>query len=181
MTVTDSARPLILPEMAIERVRRVTRQFDTRQVGADRRQMSAWSRDRGPNRKSRSGRYFYLSGDREMKEKEKAEHLHVPFDYVQYPGKRPFLAPIHESQKPEIPVCRERNEKEKTTGHHRNTLRASLGWLSLGQYGHLNRLPLLSRRSDSSAMTCPHGIIIGGFWSVACSFETGQTKIEWKR
>lgn len=30
-------------------------------------------------------------------------------------------------------------------------------------------------------MTCPHGIIIGGFWSVACSLETGQTKIEWKR
>lgn len=64
---------------------------------------------------------------------------------------------------------------------HRNTFLASRGWLSFGQYGHLNRLPLPSRFSDSSAMTCPHGIIIGGFWSVACSFDTGHTKIEWKR
>jgi hypothetical protein len=30
-------------------------------------------------------------------------------------------------------------------------------------------------------MTCPHGIIIGGFSSVACSLETGQTKMEWNR
>lgn len=52
MTVTDSDRPLILPERATEGVRRVTMQFETRKVGADRRQMSAWSRDHGPNRKS---------------------------------------------------------------------------------------------------------------------------------
>src|SRR4051794_25522333 len=69
-------------------------------------------------------------------------------------------------------------EKEEL---HRNTLRASLGWLSLGQYGHLNRLLFPRRFSDSSAMTCPQGIIIGGFSSVACSLDTGQTKIEWKR
>lgn len=65
--------------------------------------------------------------------------------------------------------------------NHINIFRASRGWLSFGQYGHLNRLPLHSRFSDSSAITCPQGIIIGGFWSVACSFDTGQTKIEWKR
>ena len=33
------------------------------------------------------------------------------------------------------------------------TLRASLGWLSLGQYGHLNLAPLDSLSSDSCAMT----------------------------
>ena len=64
--------------------------------------------------------------------------------------------------------------------HQRNTFFASRGLLSLGQYGHLNSEPLLSLSSDSLAMTCPHGIIIGGFWSVPCSFETGQTKMEWK-
>lgn len=77
--------------------------------------------------------------------------------------------------------------KEKESEHlwykntYKNTFLASLGWLSLGQYGHLNRLPLPRRFNDSCAITCPHGIIIGGFSSVACSFDTGQTKIEWKR
>jgi hypothetical protein len=64
--------------------------------------------------------------------------------------------------------------------HYKNTFTASLGWLSPGQYGHLNRVPLLSLAKDSSAMTWPQGIIMGGFASVDCSLETGQTKIEWK-
>lgn len=85
MTVTGSDRPLILPERATEGVRRVTMQFETRKVGADCRQMSAWSRDRGPNRKSWSRRYFYLSGDREMKEKELS--MYMCLNYVQpFPG-----------------------------------------------------------------------------------------------
>ena len=54
----------------------------------------------------------------------------------------------------------------------------SSGLLSLGQYGHLNLDPLLNLANDSCATTCPQGIIIGGFSSVVCSFETGQTKIE---
>ena len=54
----------------------------------------------------------------------------------------------------------------------------SSGRLSLGQYGHLNRDPLLSLANDSCATTCPQGIIMGGFSSVVCSFETGQTKME---
>lgn len=63
---------------------------------------------------------------------------------------------------------------------YRNTFFASRGCDSLGQYGHLKRAPLLSLWRDSSAMTCPQGIIMGGFWSVDCSLETGQTKMEWK-
>ncbi len=63
---------------------------------------------------------------------------------------------------------------------YRKTLRASRGCDSDGQYGHLKRAPLEIFSSDSLAMTWPHGIIIGGFWSVPCSFETGQTKMEWK-
>ena len=54
----------------------------------------------------------------------------------------------------------------------------SSGLLSLGQYGHLNLDPLLNLVNDSWATTCPQGIIIGGFSSVVCSFDTGQTKIE---
>ena len=57
---------------------------------------------------------------------------------------------------------------------------ASLIKLSLGQYGHLNRPPLLSLCRLSFATTCPHGIIIGGFVSVVCSLLTGHTKIAWK-
>lgn len=55
--------------------------------------------------------------------------------------------------------------------------RASFGWLSIGQYGHLKRPPLLSLCRDSLATTCPQGIIIGGLPSVVCSLLTGQTKI----
>lgn len=65
------------------------------------------------------------------------------------------------------------------TMNQRKTFLASLGCDSPGQYGHLNLLFLLSLSSDSCAITWPHGIIMGGFWSVVCSFETGQTKIEW--
>ena len=64
--------------------------------------------------------------------------------------------------------------------YYKNTFTASLGWLSPGQYGHLNRVPLLSLSNDSCAMTCPQGIIMGGFASVDCSLDTGQTKMEWK-
>lgn len=58
------------------------------------------------------------------------------------------------------------------------TCRASFGWLSAGQYGHLKR-PwfLLSLYSVSLATTCPHGIIMGGLLSVACSLLTGHTKM----
>ena len=61
-----------------------------------------------------------------------------------------------------------------------NSLFASSCRLSFGQYGHLNRDPFANRLNDSSATTCPHGIIIGGLSSVVCSFDTGQTKMEWK-
>src|SRR4051794_3101620 len=57
---------------------------------------------------------------------------------------------------------------------------ASFAWLSLGQYGHLNLIPLLNLCKLSFATTCPHGIIIGGLPSVVCSLLTGQTKIAWK-
>lgn len=61
------------------------------------------------------------------------------------------------------------------------SLKASHGMLSLGQYGHLKRnCGLLSLAMESRAITCPQGIIIGGLSSVLCSFDTGQTKIEWK-
>lgn len=63
--------------------------------------------------------------------------------------------------------------------NYKNNFWASFGWLSFGQYGHLNLEPLLSLMRDSCAMTWPQGIIMGGFSSVVCSFETGQTKIEW--
>jgi hypothetical protein len=46
-----------------------------------------------------------------------------------------------------------------------------------------NKAYLLDPRQSfcklSLQITCPHPIIIGGFSSVACSFETGQAKIEW--
>ena len=40
---------------------------------------------------------------------------------------------------------------------------------------------LLSFAKLSLAMTWPQLIIIGGFFSVACSFDTGHAKIEWYR
>lgn len=78
-------------------------------------------------------------------------------------------------------ICRILCMRDGRCANHINIFRASRGWLSFGQYGHLNRPPLHKRFSDSSAITCPHGIIIGGFSSVACSLETGQTKMEWNR
>ena len=62
----------------------------------------------------------------------------------------------------------------------RYTFIASRGCDSPGQYGHLNREPLLTFSSESLQITWPHGIIIGGFSSVACSLLTGHTKMEWK-
>lgn len=56
--------------------------------------------------------------------------------------------------------------------------------LSEGQYIHLTLPPwvrLPKRASDSAHTTWPQDIIIGGFSSVACSLETGQVKVEWKR
>lgn len=41
--------------------------------------------------------------------------------------------------------------------------------------------PLTSRWKLSVAITCPHVNINGGLASVACSFDTGQTKTEWNR
>jgi hypothetical protein len=63
---------------------------------------------------------------------------------------------------------------------YKNTFFACEGFDSAGQYGHLNLAPLLMRSNESLQMTCPHGISIGGFESVACSLLTGQTKMEWK-
>lgn len=64
---------------------------------------------------------------------------------------------------------------------HKKSSFASFEWLSLGQYGHLKRFWLLaSLLNESFATTWPQGIIIGGFSSVDCSFDTGQTNMEWK-
>ena len=53
--------------------------------------------------------------------------------------------------------------------------------ISKGQYGHLNIFVLFLDifKIDCLQRTWPQDINIGGLSSVACSLETGQTKIEW--
>ena len=67
-----------------------------------------------------------------------------------------------------------------TISLYKTTCLASRIKLSFGQYGHLNRLPLLNLCRLSFATTCPQGIIMGGLLSVVCSFDTGHTKMAWK-
>lgn len=95
MTVTDRDRPLILPEEAVDGGRRVTKQFETRKVGAFRRQMSAWSRDRRPNRMSWSPRYFVLSGVREMNGRRKKSCVFTCLLTMYNSTKTPGQTPVH--------------------------------------------------------------------------------------
>lgn len=106
-----------------------------------------------------------------------ASHAIFPFHSDSFPyshkkSERKASYPYSQFQNP-------RKGPTKIYRIYRTTSVASFIKLSLGQYGHLNRPPLLSLPRLSLATTWPHGIIIGGFASVVCSLLTGHTNIAW--